>query len=376
LCLVGCGKPAETADAESFAVESDSELIRAMHTYKEFLAGGVAVDDTNASETFTEIGNFNKFTLFDVNHDGIPELHIRTTRYYGIFTYGDDEMRIFHEGSVYDELLNNGALRYERIGAGPAHVEYRYKTFDDDGNLREDIPFEKWDCDENGIYDENDKYYYNNKEMSFAQWQSSVNDYLNMGSVAAEWADYPLWLMGNNEDFFKFESDNPLIRCVHTYKEFLVKGDAADLLLDIGDRGRFALFDVNQDGLPELHIKTADSYKIFAYGDDEIRIFYEASVYDNLSDNADLLFTETDDASLHVMYRHKTFDFDGNIEEVAFEKWDTDKNGEYDKNDLYSYEGQVIPFEQWSVLTNWRLYTGSSGVKWVDYPGWLFKEQG
>ncbi|MDR2089732.1 MAG: hypothetical protein LBP73_10305, partial [Clostridiales Family XIII bacterium] len=160
-----------------------------MHTYKEFLAGSLTIDDANMEEIFFEGGDFSKFTLFDINWDSMPELHIRTPRYYGIFTYANDETRMIHDGSAYDDLLEDGTLLYTKIDDTPPHVAYRHKRFNTDGNLAEDIAFDQWDRDGNGEYDGKDVYCFDGRAVSFEQWVDLTGWRLSLDSNM-KWMDY------------------------------------------------------------------------------------------------------------------------------------------------------------------------------------------
>ena len=78
------------------------------------------------------------YALFDMNDDGIPELHLRPIvgGSYVVFTYLDGQIVLWHDGPDYESPLNNGVILYERNGAAPTHINYYYLVLDSDGSQR------------------------------------------------------------------------------------------------------------------------------------------------------------------------------------------------------------------------------------------------
>jgi hypothetical protein len=203
-CLTGCDTPKTEvlpmSDPVETTVDFGNECLNAVSAYTDFLLGKSAVtynDSVIACDVLTEVGNHNRFALFDINRDGIPEMHVRTSRFFGSFTFRGGEMVLVYEGSPYDNLLNDGAVLYVREGGAPPHVSYQYRTFDGDFNIEDNIDFEKHDTDENEIYDGSDEYYYRSEKISFEEWFSLTDAWLTTGADAVQWFDYPSWLMGN-----------------------------------------------------------------------------------------------------------------------------------------------------------------------------------
>jgi len=99
--------------AESTTI-STSIHANAREAYRELLLGIRTC--TEGIGIFSNCGNYpfdeSEFTIIDINHDGIPELHFRA-RYYEIYTYYDDEIRFVDGYPRETELLNNLAIYTE-----------------------------------------------------------------------------------------------------------------------------------------------------------------------------------------------------------------------------------------------------------------------
>jgi len=109
--------------AESYSDPSakNSTRDKAIKAYKEFLNGdrnlgvfewdpGVVYDIDSIT---TPKGEPNKhyhtqYAMFDSNGDDIPELHVKSARYYDIFTYINDDMAVWQGMDRYVTALENG----------------------------------------------------------------------------------------------------------------------------------------------------------------------------------------------------------------------------------------------------------------------------
>ena len=117
------------------------------------LGGGSGVGDgatVRNADLFnrTEDGEFyewEKYAFFDMNGDGIPELHLYTGHgnSYEIYTYFDQEVTLWYSGVNYNYPLENRAMGYIRYGAAPTHIDYQYRVLDFWGNTQFYIKFTK-----------------------------------------------------------------------------------------------------------------------------------------------------------------------------------------------------------------------------------------
>ena len=104
-----------------------------------------------------ELSEYERYILFDMNGDGIPELHYRDGGIiYMIFSYYEQQVYLWYDGINYEKPLNNGAILYYRIGGAPNHDYYKYTVLDFFGNPEPAIVFSRWDANQNHEYDEDD----------------------------------------------------------------------------------------------------------------------------------------------------------------------------------------------------------------------------
>lgn len=194
------GSP-QTSDSSS--TNSDEAFVynEALTAYDNFLAGSINAQDLEheISDGVVTIKDISLepdlktyYAIFDMNGDGIPELHLRPTvgGIYAVFTYLDGQIVLWHDGPDYESPLNNGAILYERGGAAPTHINYYYLVLDSDGNEISKVNFSKYhsvnesDLTESTDYDE---FMFEDKEVSEDEWNSLTNEYLSNSSDLIIW---------------------------------------------------------------------------------------------------------------------------------------------------------------------------------------------
>lgn len=173
----------------------------AIKAYNEFLSGNINAKDKTTDKTFdiNEMDSFNKpgiisFALFDVNGDGISELHTRSD-FYDVFSYRDGQLVRWHtsinlmDGEVF--ALDNRAIFSVHESTG---TEYEYTTFGPDGTATSISFFDPASVYINNGQDvpENSDYYFNDKEVSKADYDKLTKDYLALSKKPAsmEWHTY------------------------------------------------------------------------------------------------------------------------------------------------------------------------------------------
>ena len=168
-----------------------------MELYKAYIKGNQSVSVGNKTYTINDMVyeyastlEEIKYAFFDMNGDGNPELHIRTSRFYIILTCKKEELVFWCEESVYSTPLNNRAMLYIRSGGAPEHISYEYKIFDFYGNIAEQISFEKYDDNEDGSFGENDLYLFSDVQISKIAWDELTKKYLSISSDQIQWLDY------------------------------------------------------------------------------------------------------------------------------------------------------------------------------------------
>lgn len=164
-----------------------AEVEKATKAYNEFLENEISVEgiDMNFITKLTREPDRHyatDYALFDSNGDKIPELHIRSARYYYVLTYRNDELSIFLDLSPSPQFyaLKNGAFIGQSFAGGPLSVGYVYCIFDYMGNEVWTVKFSKYDKNENGVYDKNDEYIFDGVKVSKKIWAALTEQYINV----------------------------------------------------------------------------------------------------------------------------------------------------------------------------------------------------
>lgn len=216
LIKVNSEQPSDSSSAQTSAVELSSKSNEsssksndspaseeALAAYKKFLAGSINAQDLKQeiSDGVVKIKDISLepdfktyYALFDMNGDGIPELHLRPVvgGSYLIFTYLDGQIVLWHSGPDYESPLNNGAILYERDGAAPTHINYYYLVLDSNGNETSKVNFSKYhSVDESGKTEsaDYDVFMMEDKEVSEEEWNSLTKDYLSNSSDLIVWKE-------------------------------------------------------------------------------------------------------------------------------------------------------------------------------------------
>ncbi len=188
---------------ESSSKSNETPAEEALAAYKKFLAGSMNAQDLKQeiSDGVVKIKDISLepdfktyYALFDMNGDGIPELHLRPVAggSYLIFTYLDGQIVLWHSGPDYESPLNNGAILYERDGAAPTHINYYYLVLDSNGNETSKVNFSKYhSVDESGKTEsaDYDVFMMEDKEVSEEEWKSLTKDYLSNSSDLIVWKE-------------------------------------------------------------------------------------------------------------------------------------------------------------------------------------------
>ncbi|MBD3920898.1 hypothetical protein H8B09_19180 [Paenibacillus sp. PR3] len=164
--------------------------------FRDFLQGKVIAKDKNNDEIRIEdyfgsktLDSTDEYALYDMNHDGLPELHVRGGISYLVFTVIDKQLVLWHDFTGYDIPLNNGAVLYSRDGAAPKHVDYQYSVFDFYGNETLRIGFSKYSSNDDENYD---TYFFNDGDedvqiASKTDWDKLTRKLLSIKSDKVEW---------------------------------------------------------------------------------------------------------------------------------------------------------------------------------------------
>lgn len=163
--------------------------------------------------------------------------------------------------------------------------------------------------------------------------------------------------------------------CIEAYKLFLrgnktagIEGGFCTFDTLINNYGskyneiKYAFFDMNGDGNPELHICSPRFYIILTLRNNDIVLWREESIYSKPLNNRAILYSRSGGAPPHIDYKYSVFNFYGEItEEISFEKYDNNEK------DLYLFSGVEVTKDIWYKLTDKYLSIKFDQIKWFDY---------
>ncbi|MBD5498473.1 MAG: hypothetical protein HDR11_12040 [Lachnospiraceae bacterium] len=172
-------------DRKMVSAEDVEEAYRA---YEEFLAGERSVGSEDIYDLITPTGEPDKrynasYCIWDVDGDGVPELHILSGREYTIYSYEDGEMvwfQAFFSRPWEYVLLESGAflnLDYQGYEDGEI-CYYYYFELDENGNEVNALRFEWKDTNRNNVCDEEDAFRFADSPCTPEEWLAKTDKYL------------------------------------------------------------------------------------------------------------------------------------------------------------------------------------------------------
>ena len=166
--------------------------------YKQFMSGEITAIDENGEEKAFDsyvldasADDGYTYTFYDMTGDGGVEVIIK--KYPEIYFFTEKDGNIYHwytDTKAYSTLLNNGALLYERKGAGPTHTDYEYYELDENAKVKFSVTFSQYDqttAEDGKIYP--DTYFLNEQEVTKEEYEAKTKDYLLVGSDKIVWYD-------------------------------------------------------------------------------------------------------------------------------------------------------------------------------------------
>ena len=149
------------------------------------------------------------------------------------------------------------------------------------------------------------------------------------------------------------------------YQEFLegkisVDGiDIDSITVPTGEPGshyetKYAFFDCDRNGVPELHVNSARYYYIFQYKDKNVWVYKNLSPYPYYYalQNGAFISHRMGAGPVSDGYKYSIFDTFGNeIFSIGFTKYDENGNGTYDEDDEYIFDDVIVTKDEWEKLT-------------------------
>ena len=170
-------------------ISHTTKVNRAVQAYHEFLRGERSVSNEDIYQLITPTGEPERryaswYCIWDVNGDGIPELHFCTGREYTIYTYKNDEMQWFH-GFFSDPtqyvLLESGAFMYV-YSRWDVIRGYYYFELNEQGEVINELNFACIDPNENNGCDREDEceyeYEYEGVRYTKEEWFAKTEKYI------------------------------------------------------------------------------------------------------------------------------------------------------------------------------------------------------
>jgi len=190
----------------------------------------------------------------------------------------------------------------------------------------------------------------------------------------------------SNKQISEKASDIERIKII--FREFLCgkrkakEGEDIDsLTIPTGEHGqrystKYAFFDSNGDGNPELHINSSRYYVIYTVQDEELTIWKDLSpnLYYFALKNGAFVSYKPGSAPMHEIYNYHIYNFAGDeVWNIPFSCYDSNENGSYDEDDEYLFHNIKVTQKQWEELTAKYLCRDSDGglnikneIEWIN----------
>jgi len=154
--------------------------------YEEFLAGNISLGDLDIDFICFPKGepdrpDSSKYAFFDSNGDNLPELHVKSTRYYYIFTVQNGELTMWKNLSPYPYYIpldNGGFLRYHDETSMYGRISYNYIIYNFSGDEVINIYFYEQFASE--LLEQEDGYFLDDVELTKEQWEALTRKFFKM----------------------------------------------------------------------------------------------------------------------------------------------------------------------------------------------------
>lgn len=201
-CQMDSTEHVELSSLMEYIQDFDNKYSNALNAYGAFMRGEIGINN-NLTSTIAPTHD-SKYTILDMNDDGIPELAVTTVifqnRYpdtlelestsFGsaIFSYNNDEVFLWGGGDYRHnnfEILSNKALLYD-CDDGHGGREILYHELDENGDSTCEIYL--WNSPDGGFYFSGP---YPDNEISEKEWHEIDDPILALRTDLISWTDWP-----------------------------------------------------------------------------------------------------------------------------------------------------------------------------------------
>ena len=160
--------------------------------YDKFLSGQIdAIDKDGYRRSIDSYEDIQKYAVYDMNGDAVPELIIRSRISLDIFWINNNELTLWRTDFAYTRPLNNMALLYERAGSGPEHTDYSYTVLGYQGEELYKIDFSEYsNWEEHGVQYVNE-YFVDGAKVTKEIYDSQSEQFLNISDDKIKWQSFP-----------------------------------------------------------------------------------------------------------------------------------------------------------------------------------------
>ncbi len=233
--------------------------------YEQFLNGKASAVKKNGSALHIQDllrGSFNKYALYDMNGDAIPELLLQTGEGLTILWMQEGQLSVWYSGTVYCKPLNNGAVLYERVGGAPPNTICQYYVLNYHGDEQFTITFQEYELGDNNPAK---KYLINGEEATEDLYTALTTPLLDIRDDHIIWKD----ITENTSGTFSSPED------AYAQKlQDIKKSTSAETL---SNYFRYFYLDIDGNSIQELCITQDTQLTVYTFLDNQL---YEVGSHD------------------------------------------------------------------------------------------------
>lgn len=302
--LIGCGSASDAGD------------------YERFLNGEQTVTWEKQQVPISVLfwDNDIEYCFYDIDSDGVEELHIRdSVAYYAVKMYDNRPQILFEGWWGYEPVVADGQCGILHYDHGYGNEQIEFMTVDADGSTKKDGTFYWSDKNKNGSMDAQDHF------RGFRDWaEISVEQY-------AQYRDEQLVKLAENELTWKKRTLKNFSAWQEAYVDYIHRREN---VTEMSGYDRYALIYVDDDEIPELYIDTGSMVTgefVVSYYDGHMGVMNRERVGLRYLEHGGLLYSESGNTGFYPCNIYR-------LEKGTFSEIGT---GWYSE----TYEGEDVTFD-------------------------------